>query len=1322
MEHRGNEKDGGKCLMNDNFNKQREEKLNKQEERFKNIFEQVPWGIALIGSLTGHIQEVNQKFADITGRTIAELYTLEWMSIMHPDDMEENMDKMLLLNTGKINGFNMNKRCLHPDGSIIWINMTISSINENDKENLHHLCMIEDITKQKHSAKVLMENGERFKTFTQTSMEGFWVVDIYGRIMEVNDAYCRMSGYSKNALLSMRITDLETDKFTDQTRAYIENIKVTGWGRFERRQRKADGTIYKAQFSVIFLEEKRVFLCFINDVTDREQAEEEKENIENELKERVQELAFQNEEKAQRAAELIIANKELAFQNEEKADRAAELIIADKELTFQNEEKADRAAELIIANKELAFQNEEKDKRAEELIIANEASQLKSAFLSNMSHELRTPLNAIVGFSELALKTSLNQKQRNYLSKIKVSSHILLGLISDILDLSKIEAGKLELEITTFNLEEVIQKAANQVSAKSQEKGLALMVIIDKDVPISLNGDSLRLGQVLLNLASNAVKFTDEGKVIIRVELLGNEGRSALLQFSVKDTGIGLTEQQIKKLFQPFTQADTSTTRKYGGTGLGLSISQKLVNLMNGDIWVESELGRGSTFFFTTKINIADKKRLLHYRNSFENDTDYLPQLRGTRVLLVEDNEINREVAQEILREAGLIVTIASNGREAVDKVRSNAYDIVLIDIQMPIMDGYDATREIRKDPVYAELPIIAMTANALLSDQEKCLQSGMNDHVAKPIDTNQLFQKIVYWINREQVIIQKEAKVGTIDVEAGLSRLGRNKKLYFKLLRLFCKNHKHAVKEIRHALDNGDLKEAEMMVHIIKGEAGNLSVQEVYLKASALEAEFMVNRFDDVELMLEQLKQALEQTFTSISLMEKDIEDIQSSSPSGADISLLKPILYKLEKLLQDNNMDALECVEEIEIEVKNFAFAEKISELKDYVDQYDFEDALGILNEIFYRIEEERNMKKIESSFIKKILIVDDSPEAIEVLKNALPKHYKRQVALSGEKAIKLLETSEELPDLILLDVMMPGMDGYEVCRHLKKDDRFKEIPVIYLSALTDTKDKVKAFEQGGVDYIEKPFQIEEVRARVDTHLKLSYFQRELEDNNNNLKIMVEEKVEEISESQIATIFAMAKLTESRDKDTGDHLKRIQIFCGLIAEKLSLHPKYKNKINRDFIDILQKASPLHDIGKVGVRDVILLKPGKLTTDEFEEMKLHTSIGANTLEEVYQKYPGNNFVKIGIEIAESHHEKWDGSGYPKGLCGENIPLSARIMALADVYDALRSKRVYKEAYSNEETREIIIQGSGKHFDSLIVEAFLEVEEEFDKVYEALRA
>lgn len=693
----------------------------------------------------------------------------------------------------------------------------------------------------------------------------------------------------------------------------------------------------------------------------------------------------------ERAAELIIANKELAFQNAEKEKRAAELIIANKELAFQNEEKDKRVAELIIANKELAFQNEQNIELEIQKKQLDEANKLKSMFLSNMSHELRTPLNAIVGFSELALRTSLSQKQYNYLSKIKTSSHILLGLISDILDLSKIEAGKLELEIETFNLEEVIQKAVNQISSKSQENGLELMVFIDEDVPTILNGDSLRLGQVLLNLASNAVKFTDEGKIVIRAQLLENDGIIALLKFSVKDTGIGLTEKQRKKMFQPFTQGGTSTTRKYGGTGLGLSICQELVNLMNGDIWVESEVGVGSTFFFTANIAVADKEGFFMNVGSKEcfeqidtglgkkNDTSYLPQFTNTKVLLVEDNEINREVAQEILQEAGMIVTIANNGREAVDMVKNNTYDIVLIDIQMPIMDGYEATREIRKDLAYAELPIIAMTANALLRDREKCIKAGMNDHVTKPIDTTLLFQKIAYWIKKEQSIIEEEMAIAVhapcspsingalvvkngiipnlagISVQKGLNRLGGNWKLYFKLGQMFYKNYKNAIKEIRNALDQGDLKEAKILVHNIKGAAGNLSAEDVYLYASKLEDELSFNRFYEVELLLEQLEHALDQTFTSISLMEIKVQDAQSSYLQVVDITLHKQILNKLQKLLLNNNMDALECIEEALRESKDTAFCEKVIEMKDYVDQYDFEAALVILNEVLYSIGEE-------------------------------------------------------------------------------------------------------------------------------------------------------------------------------------------------------------------------------------------------------------------------------------------------------------------------------------------------------------------------------
>ncbi len=340
--------------------------------------------------------------------------------------------------------------------------------------------------------------------------------------------------------------------------------------------------------------------------------------------------------------------------------------------------------------------------------------------------------------------------------------------------------------------------------------------------------------------------------------------------------------------------------------------------------------------------------------------------------------------------------------------------------------------------------------------------------------------------------------------------------------------------------------------------------------------------------------------------------------------------------------------------------------------------------------------------------ILVVDDTPANLSLLTNMLKeKGCKIRPVTSGKLALKVIEN--EAPDLILLDINMPEMDGYEVCRRLKADRRFSDIPVIFISAYTETIDKVKAFSVGGVDYITKPFQFEEVEARVKTHLKLHRYQVFLEE-------LVKEKVKEISDSQMSTIFALSKLAESRDSDTGKHLERVQIFCRILAEKLCQLSSYKTVIDSEFIRNISNASPLHDIGKVAIPDNILLKPGKLTQDEFETMKTHTTIGVQTLDDVKNLYPGNNFIAMGILIARSHHERWDGNGYPDGLAGESIPLAGRIMAIVDVYDALRSKRCYKEPLSRPQSRDLILEGRGGQFDPTLVDAFFGVEEEFNSI------
>lgn len=346
---------------------------------------------------------------------------------------------------------------------------------------------------------------------------------------------------------------------------------------------------------------------------------------------------------------------------------------------------------------------------------------------------------------------------------------------------------------------------------------------------------------------------------------------------------------------------------------------------------------------------------------------------------------------------------------------------------------------------------------------------------------------------------------------------------------------------------------------------------------------------------------------------------------------------------------------------------------------------------------------------------MVVDDTPANLKLLEEMLDGQGHRALMFpSGAMALRAI--AKNPPDLILLDIMMPEMNGFEFCQKLKEDTKIKDIPVIFLSAMSDMESKVKAFTMGGVDYVTKPFHFEEIRARIETHLNLRKMHLENEKKNQHLEDLVQEKIKEISASQLATIFAVSKLAESRDDETGQHIERTQTFCRILSQKLLDHPRYGARLSPAFVENMYHASPLHDIGKVGIMDNILLKPGKLTPEEFEIMKTHTLIGSSTLQTVHSKYPNNTFLNMGIEIARSHHEKWDGSGYPDGLTGENIPLSARIMAVADVYDALRSKRPYKEPFSHRQSYDIMVKGAGNHFDPVVIETFIALEAKFANI------
>ena len=898
------------------------EPLIVTDQQFSYAFEHAATGMAVIG-LDSRRLKVNSAFCRMLGYSEAEMLSRTIHELTHPDDVDWDILQRKRALGGEIETYQWEKRYIHKAGNVVWGYMTSSLVRDTDRKPLYFIVQVQDITELKQKEKILRESEERFRALTLLSSDWFWEQDKNFRFVHVSETDPDWGSNIGKTRWELNDT-LVTESAWTKHRAQLERHEP--FRDFEVPGTEKDGQIrYRCISGVPVFDSAGHFTGYRGigrDTTEMRRVAEALRDSESQLRQITDTVSaliayvdaghyFRFHNKAYEEAFGLPSER---IQGQHMRDVMGEKfyeialpnvqeVLSGYPVTYERTQKTARGdlrdyvvnyfpryGEGAHEDEVIGFYSLASDvtefKRVNR--VAESASRSKSEFLANMSHEIRTPMNAIVGLSYLVLKTNLTERQRDYLVKVQSSSQHLLGILNDILDFSKVEAGKLTVEHADFELEKLLDNLSNLLAEKSNAKGLELVFDIGLDVPQNLVGDSLRLGQVLINLANNAVKFTETGVIIVsaRVEQLSDQ--EVLLRFAVKDTGIGLTQEQIGRLFQSFQQADASTTRKFGGTGLGLAISKKLVELMGGEVGVESEVGVGSTFWFTVRLGVSLLKRrelkplpdlrgrhalvvddndiartvivdmlkgmtfevgqassgklaveevkkassagrpfeivyldwrmpimdgietakqilslglsptprlvmvtahgreellkeleMTHIEDalfkpvnpsilfdmtmnllapkpleqrevqdmSIASDSAGLGTIKGARILLVEDNDINQIVASELLQDAGFVVDVADNGEIALEMLEKAVYDLVLMDMQMPVMDGIEATIALRKLPKYQHLPVVAMTANVMAHDRQLCLDAGMNDFLVKPIEPDQVWDVLIKWI-----------------------------------------------------------------------------------------------------------------------------------------------------------------------------------------------------------------------------------------------------------------------------------------------------------------------------------------------------------------------------------------------------------------------------------------------------------------------------------------------------------------------------------------------------------------------------------------------
>ncbi len=987
-----------------------EEALRESESKFSKVFHNSPIAISIVQS-SGEIIEVNDTFLDIFGYAREEVIgyqTFElnlWPNIEHREEILKQLKQK-----GYLHNFEVESQHKTHHTPIILL-ASLDIIEIAGKSCI--LGVFVDITERKSAEQQLAAQNLRYQTLLKSSMDGIHIIDWNGNIVDANEAFCRQLGYSLEEGLQLNITQWEaqfsTSEIIQKLRKLIQSNQPS---HFETQHRRKDGSVIDVDvYSVqVIVDSKPLLFASARDITERKKIDQALSASEAFAKATIDAVGA-HICVIEQTGKILTVNKAWRDFYDSNVDgieisqirqfkynvNCNYLDICDRAVgKFAEEAKQMAKGIRQVINRELeefvleypchskttqcwfnarvtrfsgdsgnlVISHENITERKKSELTMHEAREAalalarsKSEFLANMSHEIRTPMNAIIGLSQLALTKEIAPDIRDYLQKISNSSNSLLSILNDILDFSKLEAGRMTLERKPFNLYTLLDNIQNLFMHRAEEKSLNFAIVPAAEVPRYVIGDEHRLQQILINLVGNAIKFTEQGKVTLEIdsELLANH--HARLCFRVTDMGIGMSAADCTKLFQPFSQVDGSINRRFGGTGLGLAISQTLLQLMDSKFSVTSTLGVGSTFSFELLLEItsaADQIPSPQPPETFATTAQkFRTILSGIRVLVAEDNATNQQVVQEFLTLAGIKVSIVLNGKAAVDILNEEAFDAILMDVHMPVMDGFEATRRIRSQARFAQLPIIALTAGVTPEEHEKCLNSGMNDFIAKPINPQQLLMTLGHWLKPEstQAILTPPLIPYTDKHETGkgfnpqrlITQLGNNQERAVQIFLAFKEDMEQVPNRIQMLLTQSNFAAAQELVHKLKGASGNIGADALHEASIALENElklgfFKLETFNKVQA-------AFTRTLTIINNLPHP--DGSTHFSSDLNFEALHDAINEIQQLLQENEYVSDTILQKLKHNLPTALQAE-LPQLQKHIHKLAYLEAQEILDKI--------------------------------------------------------------------------------------------------------------------------------------------------------------------------------------------------------------------------------------------------------------------------------------------------------------------------------------------------------------------------------------